>query len=75
VESREDRRRLRARRKRPSARRGRIARHIKPLLGALTVASVTREDVDQFMHDVAAGRTAANVKTVNRGFARVRGGG
>jgi integrase len=54
--------------------RGRIARHIKPLLGALKVASVTREDVDRFMHDVAAGRTAATVKTANRGLARVRGG-
>ena len=33
--------------------RGRIARHIKPLLGQLKVAAVTREDVDTFMHDVA----------------------
>jgi integrase len=54
--------------------RGRIERHVKPLLGARTVASVTREDVDRFMHDVAAGRTAAKVKTANRGLARVRGG-
>jgi integrase len=53
---------------------GRIERHIKPLLGARTVASVTREDVDRFMHDVAAGRTATKVRTANRGLARVRGG-
>jgi integrase len=34
--------------------RGRIAGYIKPLLGRLAVAAVTRDDVDQFMHDVAA---------------------
>ena len=55
--------------------RGRIARHIKPLLGRLKVAAVTREDVDTFMHDVAAGKTAGNTKTGRkRGLARVRGG-
>lgn len=55
--------------------RGRIARHIKPLLGQLKVAAVTREDVDTFMHDVAAGKTAGNTKTAKkRGLARVRGG-
>ena len=54
--------------------KGRIARHIKPLLGQLRVAAVTREDVECFMHDVAEGRTAANTKTKPRGLARVRGG-
>jgi integrase len=55
--------------------RGRIERHIKPLLGQLKVAAVTREDVDGFLHDVAAGRTAAKSKTAKRrGVARVRGG-
>jgi integrase len=55
--------------------RGRIARHIKPLLGQLKVAAVTRGDVDTFMHDVAAGKTALNTKTARkRGLARVRGG-
>jgi integrase len=55
--------------------RGRIERHIKPLLGALKVAAVTQEDVEQFMHDVAAGKTAILVKSAkNRGFSRVRGG-
>jgi len=54
---------------------GRIERHIKPLLGRLKVAAVTREDVDAFMHDVAVGKTAANSKTgKRRGLARVRGG-
>jgi Arm DNA-binding domain len=36
--------------------KGRIARHIKPLLGQLRVTAVTREDVECFMHDVAGGR-------------------
>jgi integrase len=55
--------------------RGRIERHIKPLLGQFKVAAVTREDVDGFMHDVAAGKTAGNTKTARkRGLARVRGG-
>jgi integrase len=55
--------------------RGRIERHIKPLLGAMNVAAVTREDVDTFMHDVASGKTAGKTKTARkRGLARVRGG-
>jgi integrase len=55
--------------------KGRIERHIKPLLGGLGVASVTREDVERFLHDVAEGRTAAKAKTAKkRGLARVTGG-
>jgi integrase len=55
--------------------KGRIERHIKPLLGNIKVAAVTREDVDGFMHAVAEGRTAARVKTgKKRGLANVRGG-
>jgi integrase len=54
--------------------RGRILRHIKPLLGRRAVASVTREDVEAFMHDVAAGKTASKTKTKPRGLAHVRGG-
>jgi integrase len=53
---------------------GRIARHIKPLLGQLRVAAVTPEDVERFMHDVTEGKTASNTKTRPRGLARVRGG-
>jgi integrase len=55
--------------------RGRIIRHIKPLLGRLAVAAVTREDVDGFMHAVADGKTAARTKTAKkRGLSQVRGG-
>jgi hypothetical protein len=53
---------------------GRIERHIKPLLGGLAVAAVTRHDVERFFHDVASGRTKARVKTKARGLARVSGG-
>src|SRR4029453_2818070 len=43
--------------------KGRIARHIKPLLGQLRVAAVTLGDVECFMHDVAEGKTAGNTNT------------
>jgi integrase len=55
--------------------RGRIEKHIKPLLGGLKVAAVTREDVEGFMHSVAEGKTAARAKTAKkRGLSNVRGG-
>jgi integrase len=55
--------------------RGRIERHIKPLLGRRTVAAITREDIEAFMHDIAAGKTAGKTKTTKkRGLANVRGG-
>ena len=43
--------------------RGRIARHIKPLLGKKRVSEVTRGDIERFMRDVAAGKTAVDMKT------------
>jgi integrase len=55
--------------------RGRIERHIKPLLGSLAVSAVSRDDIERFLHDVAEGRTAAKTKTAKkRGLARVTGG-
>jgi len=55
--------------------KGRIERHIVPLLGRLSVAAVTREDVDAFMHAVADGKTAGKSKTAKKhGLAHVRGG-
>ena len=53
---------------------GRITGHIKPLLGRLAVAAVTRQDVERFMHAVAAGETAQSRKTKPRGVSKVRGG-
>ena len=55
--------------------RGRIERHIKPLMGTMRVPAVTRADVEAFMHDVAQGQTAGRSKTEKRrGLANVRGG-
>jgi integrase len=54
--------------------RGRIEGHIVPLLGRLPVAALTKKDVEQFMHAVAAGETARQTKTKPRGVSRVRGG-
>jgi integrase len=53
---------------------GRIARHIKPVLGSLAVAAVTGADIRNLRDAVAAGKTACDVKTGRRGLARVRGG-
>jgi integrase len=55
--------------------KGRIEGHIKPLLGRLPVPAVTREDVERFMHSVAAGDTAKRAKTGKpRGLSNLRGG-
>ena len=54
--------------------RGRIERHIKPLLGKRRITDVTRTDVSQFLRDVAEGKTAVDVTTRKRGRAIVRGG-
>lgn len=54
--------------------RGRIERHIKPLLGPKRVRAVTRADVQRLIQDIAAGKTAADVKTGKQGRAIVKGG-
>jgi integrase len=54
--------------------RGRIERHIKPLLGKKKAVTVTRADVRRFLQDVAGGKTADDVKTKKRGRAIVEGG-
>jgi integrase len=54
--------------------RGRIERHIKPLLGRKRISEVSRGDVERFMRDVANGKTAADVKTGLHGRAIVEGG-
>jgi site-specific recombinase XerD len=54
--------------------RGRIERHIKPLLKKKLVKDVTTQDVKLFMHYVAIGKTATDVKTGLRGRAIVAGG-
>lgn len=55
--------------------RGRIARHVRPLLGSKIADKVTQEDVLKMKQDIAAGKTAGEVKTGNlRGLSRTRGG-
>jgi len=54
--------------------RGRIARHIVPLLGKKPLKDLTSADVRRFIEAVMSGKTAAIVKTKPRGVARVTGG-
>jgi integrase len=54
--------------------RGRIERHVKPLIGRMAVSTIERRDIERFMHSVAEGKTAGRTKTRPRGLARVRGG-
>ncbi len=54
--------------------RGRIERHIKPLLGKKPISEVGRADIERFMRDVANGKTAVNIKTGKHGRAIVTGG-
>lgn len=55
--------------------KGRIDKHIRPLLGQMKVAAVTTPDVEGFMRAVAEGKTAARSKTSKkRGLSNVRGG-
>lgn len=54
--------------------KGRIERHIKPLLGRKRVTEITKPDIERFMRDVAAGKTACDIKTGTRGRSVVTGG-
>ena len=51
-----------------------IERHIKPLLGSKGVRRVTSADIERFQRDVAAGKSATDVRTGPRGRAIVTGG-
>jgi integrase len=54
--------------------RGRIARHIKPLLGEQRVRDLAPADIARFIKDVTRGKTAADERTGPRGRAIVTGG-
>ena len=54
--------------------RGRIERHIKPLLGSKRISEVGRGDIERFMRDVANGKTATDQKTGKHGRSIVTGG-
>jgi hypothetical protein len=53
---------------------GRIERHIKPLIGSLSVANMDSRVVKRLIQDITVGKTAVIVKTRPRGRALVKGG-
>src|SRR5271169_3082189 len=54
--------------------RGRIERHILALLGGRRIRDLRTPDISRFMRDVAAGKTANDIKTGFRGRAIIEGG-
>lgn len=54
--------------------RGRIERHIKPLLRDVSIIEFSKSSAEEFMHQVRDGKTAADIKTKKHGRARVQGG-
>ncbi len=55
--------------------RGRINRHIVPLIGRKRLQDLTKADIDRLLRDIAGGKTAVDAKTEKkRGRARVTGG-
>jgi integrase len=54
--------------------RGRVERHILPLLGNRPVRDLKTPDIIRFMRDIASGKTADDIKTGFRGRAIVEGG-
>lgn len=67
----------RFKRKAPSTQsvdRGRIERHLRPLLGKHVLEALTPRDIETAHSKIAAGKTAADIKTGKYGRAIVRGG-
>lgn len=54
--------------------RGRIERHIRPLIGDMEIDRVDGRVIKQMIADITAGKTATDVKTKTRGRAIVSGG-
>ena len=54
--------------------KGRVERHIIPLIGRRPIKDITSADIRAFQRDVTLGKTAADVKTGPRGRAIVKGG-
>lgn len=54
--------------------KGRVARHIIPLIGKRTVKDFTASDAGRFQRDVIGGKSATDIKTKLRGRAIVKGG-
>lgn len=54
--------------------RGRINRHLRPLLGKKFVGKLTQEDIRRSFGEIRDGKTAVDEKTIPRGRAIVKGG-
>lgn len=54
--------------------RTRIKRHVLPLIGRKRLKTLTKADVERFLSDVAAGKTAKTERTKPRGKSIVSGG-
>lgn len=54
--------------------RSNLQRHAVPLIGRRVLKSITLADIAKLQADVAAGKSAADIRTGFRGRARVRGG-
>lgn len=54
--------------------KGRISRHIKPLIGSSLVTAIDARTVKRLIEDITVGKTAATIKTKPRGRALVTGG-
>lgn len=54
--------------------KGRIERHLRPLLGKVKITELTKEQVEKARNSIRDGKTAAKIKTKARGVARVKGG-
>lgn len=52
----------------------RIKRHVLPLIGRKRLKALTKADIERFLSDVAAGKSAKTEKTKPRGRSIVRGG-
>lgn len=53
---------------------GRVARHVKPLIGSMIFNKLDKASVQRMSDDIAAGKTAGTFKTKSRGKAVVEGG-
>ena len=54
--------------------KGRITRHLRPLLGKKIADNLTPEEIKKALIDIERGKTAGTFKTGPRGLARVTGG-
>jgi integrase len=54
--------------------KGRIERHVRPLLGREYADKLTPDSIKKAQRAITEGKTAGNIKTIKRGVAKVTGG-